>query len=319
MDLFYYLKHKYIIEDFNTKFIMRFIGDLDFIRNNLKELNFRFEELSPLQYLKVIDHMLLEDNKAYLNFGDVFEKLLFYLPENIGEEKDKDLLWFKFKYNHFWWTEVHDLVFLEYNDLSNESYIKKFETLYNREIKKISNAILDKIYSLEFHLKKTDENEIFKSLKSRLNKIIKEEPEDLTSMFNIRLFNNNNNFNLNISEANLEKLYKKLTPDFIDSKSTSQKDFINVILKDWEYCEKVNSMIYLKMDHYQTYLFWKWFTQKFNIRLSLSDIEGSKLFKNKSAKTGLFTAASISSSQNRIRKRDKEDEDKLLEKKLNLV
>ena len=128
----------------------------------------------------------------------------------------------------------------------------------------------------------------------------------------------NKSFHLNISEKDLENLYKALKMDFINTEVTRPKDFTNVLLKPWK---DHSSIIFLYMDHYQTYIFWEWFCEKYNQYWTLKVIGESKLFKNTSAKNGFFTSDTISSTKKNGRDRtsDKKEEDQLLIKKLKSV
>jgi len=105
------------------------------------------------------------------------------------------------------------------------------------------------------------------------------------------------NFELNLNETLLEKLYQGLKlKGFIDVLKTTYVDFKNVFTLDWD---EHNSFLSLEMDHPQTDFFFNEIKEKLNIKISRQQIELSQKIKNKN---GFINAQSLYSSSNRSKK-----------------
>ncbi|MDD7914087.1 hypothetical protein H9I45_00925 [Polaribacter haliotis] len=294
--------------DFNTRYILNAFTKLrNFDRDEIK---FRISETSLIQFMGIISSLLRKDPGLILS------------QENCN-------LFFSFgDYRNY-----EDFRFNCSNQDLHESQKEICEIIINNLIKSIVQEKLEKESSINFESntwkKFENTNSIFSrssildylenSLIYKINnwKGLKKENEILISQI-VNLENNmdNNSFKLNILEEDLTKLYNVLKIDFINTETTKVEDFINVLLKPWN---EHGSLIYLIMDHYQTYIFQKWFCKRYKVSLTLKDIEKSKLFKNTSGIKGFFTAGSISASQRRERTNDKKDEDQLMYKLLKSV
>lgn len=100
-----------------------------------------------------------------------------------------------------------------------------------------------------------------------------------------------NNYNLNIDDKILYKLYDELERnEFIDVFETSLEQFVEVLKKDWH---EHKSVIHLKMDNIQLNFFLLNLKKHLDIKLSLSKIEFADNIYNKNGK---LKAYSISAS-----------------------
>ena len=297
--------------DFNTRYIEEALTKWK--KYNKDELKFRISETSLIQFLGITSHLLQKDQNLIFSVENI---KLFFL---FGDYKTFD----NFKINC-----------MNQSPLENEE--KLCEIVINSLIISIEQEKekLEKVLPNNFQnswIQFENDNSIFsrysilnfleKSLIFKINewKGLKDENEILESqLIELNRSMENKSFHLNISEKDLENLYNALKMDFINTEVTSPKDFTNVLLKPWK---DHSSIIFLYMDHYQTYIFWEWFCEKYNQYWTLKVIGESKLFKNTSAKNGFFTSDTISSTKKNGRDRtsDKKEEDQLLIKKLKSV
>lgn len=293
-------------EDFNTQII------IDALTNwgnfNYDEIQFRLSKTTLIQYLGVLTSVIKQGfklSKSNIDLFFIFNNHETYLYPSIDYLELNCLQNYP---NNNYETEIFESCMHYVLDVLNE---------------KLSNSNLEIQYNFENALwgsfNNSTENFGKISVLDFLKKCILYNIQFSRHLRDWEYKINDKSFNIRITETKLKKLYQSLTPDFIDEEKTCLTDFLNVLTKDWDYSIQENSIIDLKMDHYQTYLFWEWFCKYYQVRWTLEDIESSKLIKNLSAKKGTFTASTISNSRKRPRKKHKEDEDNLLKKQLERV
>lgn len=299
---------KYFSLDFNAKYIIHFLDGDNISSEKRKELEFRISQLDLNKYLKVLKEVIpsiyskdpkmisgmklsLDNFKLFFDFID-FEDFPFECISNL------DL---KHNYN------IDNSTSAVLQNYKTEELLELEEEL-NNENGKLLSDIIEKLEFQEHFI--TDDpmyyfnrsvlvNETESPVKVSIIKFIIEKLK--IGIPYIRIIENEDqtqkNYNIISTNKILKNLYGGLSRyDFINENKTSQKDFMNALLLDWD---DHKSTISLEMNNPQTQLLFNSLNEYLNIKIPLTQIELSKKIENKN---GLIKAnsiyASVSKSKN---------------------
>ncbi|GAB1856839.1 hypothetical protein MHTCC0001_16750 [Flavobacteriaceae bacterium MHTCC 0001] len=285
--------------DFNSKYIIHFLSKNLINENNKEEIRFRISQLNLNQFLKVLNEVMptmYDANTLEISGGmdlTIDNMELFF--EFISMPDEDYISHLYFKCNTFIDKDI-DIKKNKINDLLD------IENRFNKENGKSLSLLIKSLEflkpcvgnKLEYHF---TSGVIIGQNSSICNASVIEFILDKLEIGipYIKFFENDalepSRFNFSINKEILSLLYQQLKRyDFLNEDKTSEIDFLNVFTLDWG---KNDSEIFLKMDNPQTHLFFSFFDDYFDIKITLSQIERSKKVKNKN---GLLKANSVYAS-----------------------
>lgn len=300
---FKYLEDKYINHGLNSKFLLEFLVQENYLTQNRKELAFRISQLTPIQLLSVFYHVVnginidggLREAKIKLTDEniDLFFEVYFVDQYNSNDG-------FRLKCDNNFWKELSD--FYDNNSKKQDkqtAYL--FEKEWNKKITELSNKILESLIYGVRHKNETNwfhyiHNDILEST-SKINCLIEgfQRANDYSVFCVPNFFDYQETmlYNIKLEDKRLGVLYDLLEKNnFIDIEKTSSDDWFNVLTKK---TSDHDSIVYLNMDNPQTSFFISQLKVNLNVDISLTKLEKMKNIYNKN---GEIKAASVYASAN---------------------
>jgi len=300
------LEFKFLVEIQSNKEILS-SKNRKKIKNKIKKLNgYQFFQICldafynhPVELWSVDDLLLLFNAKVeeFITRG--------YLPFDDDAKWNKEIV-----FNSNYSVELTDLVshFLTDKNHSATTQLSKLQILKDNILEGFIQQVDTIKYYFNYYLVNADESE--PTTKTSFANLVIETLEDFRILINkqldqisskiIRIKKSEKlgvkfgNYNLNIADQHLKKLYVELEKySFVDPLKTTATDFINVLKLDWQ---DHNSFIYIKLDNPQTKIFIDSIKQFYRVKLSLSQIEFVENIRNKN---GIINARSVSASSSR--------------------